>query len=91
MREILFSRQHFCNWKHAAESAFTGCEVKAVDGEEQVEQDMYTPKVLPITIGKQRKAEPNKPLTPKEHMQLRALTGAPQWPLGSACRTGPRR
>ena len=39
-------------------------------------------KVLPITIDKRRKAEPNDPLTPGEHTKLRALMGALQLPAG---------
>ena len=49
-----------------------------MEGEVRMQQAIYMRKVLPITIDKSRKAEPNDPLTPGEHAKLRALMGALQ-------------
>ena len=71
--EQLAMKLKFGSWKQGPDLVFTGCEVKTVDGEVHMKQAAYMSKILPITVGKQRKTEPNEPLTPSEHTRLTAL------------------
>ena len=76
--EELAKRLKFGSRKHGPYLVFTGCELHTIDGEVLVKQVAYMQKVLPITIDKRRKSQPNDPLTPGEHTKLRALMSALQ-------------
>ena len=80
--EELSRRFKFGSWKTGNQLTFTGCDVITVDGEVHLQMPLYMNKVLPITIDKERRSDPNAACTPKEHTRLRALMGALQWPAG---------
>ena len=80
--EELSRRFKFGSWKTGSNLTFTGCDVITVDGEVHLQMPMYMHKVLPITVDKERRGDPNAACTPKEHTRLRALMGALQWPAG---------
>ena len=63
--EELSTRLKFGSWKTGPQLTFTGCEVNTIDGEVHLQMPAYMNKVLPITIDKDRKADPNAQCTPK--------------------------
>ena len=69
--EELAVRLKFGKWRTDPDLIFTGCEIRTESDEITVKQAAYMHKVLPISLEKNRKAEVDDDLNPKEHTALR--------------------